>query len=333
MNTKYQSIFFATVFLVISVLSVLIFQSFLIPLILSAIVAILVAPLHQKILQKMRSKNLAAVTTVLLIVILILVPLAFLANRIISEAQGLYLTIASGEMVSVDAVTHKVETVVKSYIPDFKFNVREYLAGFSAWILGAVGGIFSGTLDLFVKFILGLIALFYFIRDGEEFKEQLSSLSPLSQDKDDMIAHSIKSSIGSVVLGSLVVALVQGVLSGIGFAIFGVPNSVLWGTVAGIAALVPGVGTALVWIPAVIYLFFYGSYGVWVGQIIWSIVFVGLVDNVLAPFIINKGVNIHPLFILFSILGGLQYFGPEGFLLGPLSVSLLFVLVKVIKTN
>lgn len=330
-HARYQTVFFSMVFLTLGVLSVFIFWPFLTPLALAGIVAILISPVYKKILKTLKSESLSSMVTILLLVILILAPLAVVSNKIISEAQGLYVSVTSGETVSVDFITTKIETTVQTYIPEFKFNTREYLSGFASWVVDRLGGIFSGTLDLVVKFVLGLVALFYFLRDGDEFKKQIISFSPLSEDKDKFISDSLKSSINSVLMGSLAVAVVQGLLSGVGFVLFGVPNATLWGTVAGVAALVPGVGTALVWIPAVVYLYFYGSVGVWIAQLLWSVLLVGLIDNFLAPFIINKGVNIHPLLILFSILGGLQFFGAEGFLLGPLVVGLLFALIKIIK--
>jgi predicted PurR-regulated permease PerM len=321
------------VFICFTVLSALIFWPFLTPLALAGIVAILISPIYKRILKTLKSESVASVITIVLLVILILAPLAIITNQIISEAQGLYSSVTSGDNLSVDFLTSKIEATAQKYVPDFKFNTREYLSSFASWVVDRLGGIFSGTLDLVIKFVLGIVALFYFLRDGDEFKKQIISLSPLSDDKDKFISDSLKASINSVLMGSLAVALVQGVLSGIGFAMFGVPNATLWGTVAGVAALIPGVGTALVWIPSVIYLYFYGSSGIWIAQLLWSVVLVGLIDNFLAPFIINKGVNIHPLLILFSILGGLQFFGAEGFLLGPIVVGLLFALIRIVKVE
>lgn len=330
-HARYQTVFFSIVFLAIGILSALIFWPFLTPLALAGIIAILVSPIYKRIVKAIKSESVASVITILLLVVLILAPLTVITNQIIIEAQGLYTSVTSGDAISIDALTSKIEVIVQKYIPDFRINTREYLSVFASWVVDRLGGIFSGTLDLLIKFVLGLVALFYFLRDGEEFKKQIISFSPLSEDKDKMVSDSLKASINSVLVGSLAVALVQGLLSGIGFAIFGVPNATLWGTVAGVAALVPGVGTALVWIPSVIYLFFYGTSGIWIAQLLWSVILVGLIDNFLAPFIINKGVNIHPLLILFSILGGLQFFGAEGFLLGPLVVGLLFALIRIIK--
>jgi predicted PurR-regulated permease PerM len=131
------------------------------------------------------------------------------------------------------------------------------------------------------------------------------------------------------------VALCQGIVAGIGFAIFGVPSPFFWGAVAGLFALVPGVGPALIWIPAVIYLYLTGNDGsiAWIGQIIWGVVAVGLIDNVVGPKMLNRGIQIHPLFILLAVIGGISMFGPEGFLFGPLVLSIFVAVIDVWKTR
>ena len=100
-----------------------------------------------------------------------------------------------------------------------------------------------------------------------------------------------------------------------------------WGVVAALAALIPGIGTALVLLPAIGYLFFTGSTGMAIGLLVWGFVAVGLIDNFLGPILVNRGVKIHPFLILLSIFGGPSFFGPIGFVLGPLIVALLFALL------
>lgn len=296
-------------------------------------IAVILYPVYKEILKYTKSGNIAAALVIFLLVLLIGLPIIFLGNQIFIEAQGLYQRLSTGNAVSIDYIAQKGEAFIQRYAPGFTFNAREYLTGFSSWVVDKIGGIFSGTLDLAVKVLFSLVALFYFLRDGEYFKNKLLLINPLPVDKDKILATSLKAAINSVLLGTLVVALIQGFLTGVGFVIFGVPNFALWGSIAAVAALVPGIGTSIVWIPAVIYLYFYGSQGIWIAELVWSITLVGLVDNFLSPFIINRGVNVHPLLILFSILGGLQLFGPEGLLLGPLVLSVLAALLRLLEPN
>ncbi len=317
-------------FTIVVILTFLIFRPFLTVLALSGMVAVIVGPLYRRLYKFFGERQtVAALATVLLVIIVILLPLALIGSKLILEAQAMYVGVIASPDVSIDKMSEVIQQTGQRIYSGFAFDIREYLSAFSAWIISNIGGIFSGTIDFVVKLVLGLVALFYFLRDGAVFKKHIISFSPFSEENDKHIITTLKSAINSVIVGSVVIALIQGLLAGIGFTIFGVPNATLWGTTAAIAAMIPGVGTALVWIPAVIYLFFAKASFAWIGLLIWSVLLVGLIDNFLGPKIIERGVNIHPLLILFSILGGITFFGPEGVLLGPLVLSLLFALVRV----
>jgi predicted PurR-regulated permease PerM len=178
-----------------------------------------------------------------------------------------------------------------------------------------------------------LFALFYLLRDGGKLKQDLILLSPLADDYDIKIFLKLKQAIRSVVVGSLVVGLIQGILTGIGFFIFGVPNPALWGSFAVIAALIPGIGTSLVIVPGILYLFFISTHLHALGMLIWGILAVGFIDNFLGPMLVNRGVHVHPFLILLSVIGGLSFFGPIGFIAGPLLVALLVALLEIYKVN
>jgi len=329
---KGQMIFSIIISIAVLALVLMVFWPFLNVIALSIIMAVLLHPVFAFINKKIKSRAVSAGITIFLLVVVIVVPLGFIINNIISEAQNLYATVSNASALSSDQLTGWIEGKVQVYVPNFTVDARGYLAAFSSWIVSKLSGVFSETLDFVFKLALSFVALFYFLKDGESLKRHALSLSPWSKDRDMVVVSSIETSIKSVVIGSLAIALVQGILIGIGFSITGVPNPTLWGTVGAICALIPGVGTAIVWIPAVLYLFFTGdTTWPWVVQLAWSLLLVSLVDNFLGPMIIQKGVNIHPLLILFSVLGGIQLFGPEGFLLGPLVLSLLFVLIRTLK--
>jgi predicted PurR-regulated permease PerM len=175
--------------------------------------------------------------------------------------------------------------------------------------------------------------MFYFMRDGAYIKRKFVSWSPLLDKYDEYITSTLKRAILSVFGGTVVVAVIQGILTGIGFLIFDIPAPAVWGAVAAIAAFIPGIGTSLVIVPGIIYLLIAGNTTYAIGLAIWGIVAVGLIDNILGPHLVNKGVHIHPFLILVSVLGGLSTFGPIGFILGPLVLALLFALLEVYRTS
>jgi predicted PurR-regulated permease PerM len=173
------------------------------------------------------------------------------------------------------------------------------------------------------------MALYYLLKDGYKLKNYLLALSPLDDSNNNFIINRIRLAVFSVVKGNLLIGLIQGTLTGIGFALFGVPNPVLWGGVASIAALIPSIGTAIVITPAIIFLFVSGNNVGAGGLLVWGIIVVGLVDNFLGPKLVGSSMRLHPLVTFLAVLGGLAFFGPLGILLGPLVLSIFLVLVEI----
>jgi predicted PurR-regulated permease PerM len=180
-----------------------------------------------------------------------------------------------------------------------------------------------------LSFLLLLLFFYYLVRDGARLKRKVMVLSPLSDAHELEIIARLSRAISSTVRGSLVLALLQGLVSGIGFTLFGVPNPVLWGSVVVIAAFVPTIGTALVQIPAILYLFASGHPTSALALIAWAAVAVGMLDNLLGPRLMAKGTHLHPLVMMVAVLGGITVFGPMGFLVGPILMALLFALFDI----
>lgn len=215
-------------------------------------------------------------------------------------------------------------------IPDeFQIDIGHYVREGLGGIVQNLGAFFSSVVrGAFMMFIF-LVSLYFMLKDGGKLESYIIELSPLRDKDDEFIVQRLKLAVAAVVKGSLSVGIIQGLLTGLGFAIFGMPNPVLWGSVAAVAALVPGIGTALVLLPAILYLFFSGHTGASIGLAIWGATAVGLIDNFLGPKIIGKGIQLHPLAAFFAVVGGLAFFGPMGFLLGPLAVSLCLALIEI----
>ncbi len=331
---KLQPLFFFAILGGIALLALLIFWPFLTTIALSVMMTVVLLPVYTWIRRMIGgSENLAALLTLLFFLIVIMLPLTFIGVQIFQEAQGIYTSLSSSGGSWVSDLSNTMQGYANKIVPGTKINLTAVATTVSGFVVDRLGGFFSGTVNFVVKLALALVALFYFLRDGEKFRAQLQVLSPLPRGEDEKIIQTMKSGINSVVLGSFIIAIIQGAIAGIGFWIFGVPNPTLWGTAAAVASLVPGVGTALVWIPASIYLLAAHSGYAWLGQFLYSIFVVASVDNFVAPYIFARGVQVHPLLILFSILGALSLFGPEGVLLGPLILSLLFALVRVYQSE
>ena len=339
MQTERLRPYFLILFLVAAfALTVAVFWSFLKPLALAAVFAVVLQGLHQRISRFLGGwPSTSALLTVIMSVVLILLPLSLIGVLVGNEARSLYLSLEQGGgqsalaglFSSVDETISRIAPGLGGFSQDLSTNIDTYAKEALQWVTGHAGEIFSSISRLLLAFFVFFIALYYLLKDGKRVRQMLIELSPLSDREDAGVFDRLELAVNSTIRGSLVIALVQGILSTVGFLLFGVPNAILWGTVAAVAALIPGIGTALVFIPIVIFLFSVGATTPAVGLLIWGSFAVGLVDNLLGPKLIGRGMKLHPLLVLLSVLGGLIFFGPAGIFLGPLTLSLLFALLSI----
>lgn len=304
------------------VLTFFIFRPFLYALVLAMVFAVVFQPTHRKITGLVCGwQGFAAFATILIIVVFVFTPLVFLGIQLFKEAEQLYFSLATGG--GKDAIFNILNNLRSD------FNIDQYFKQGLDWLIQRLGSVFSGFAKIMASSFVFLIALYYLLKDGHKLKTSIIALSPLSDADDEAISKKLEMAINSVIRGSLLIALIQGAMTMIGFTIFGVPNAVLWGSVAAVAALIPGIGTALVLIPAIAFLFLQGETFYGIGLVAWGMGAVGLIDNFLGPKLVGRGIHLHPLIILLSVFGGLAFFGPIGFLLGPLTATLLFALLDI----
>ncbi|KND50219.1 MAG: hypothetical protein AB198_02455 [Parcubacteria bacterium C7867-003] len=326
-----QTYFFVGLLLGATVLTASLFLPFLEVVVLSSIFGVVLTPLHRKISKAIGDRNaISALIVVILFAVVVITPAVFLTTQVFDESRGIYNQLTNdSEIDYIQKVTSVVEKPIQRIYPDFKLNISQY-AGVSAdWITSHLSTILSSVLSIFTGIVLIFISLYFFLKDGAKFKKILIDLSPLKDKYDDEIFIRIKQTINSTVRGVLLVAVAQGILAGIGLWVFGVPNPTLWGSISAIASLVPGLGTAVVFIPAVAYMYIAGNVPFAIGLALWGGLIVGLVDNFLGPYLYSKGTEVHQLIMLFAVLGGLSVFGPIGFLFGPLIIGLFFALIDI----
>lgn len=323
-NEKHSLYFLLALIGVTLILSFFIFRPFLYALILALVCAVIFQPLYKKILKLARGRaGIAACVTAGAILILIITPLVLLGVQVFKEASGLYSFIAGGGGAgALDAF--------RGFIPEgFSLDIASYIKQGAGWLIEHLSIIFSSFVKIFINSFIFIIALYYFLKDGARLKDMVVLWSPLKDNNDEIVLGKLERAVDSVVKGKLLIALIQGVLTVLGFLIFSVPNAALWGTVAAVVALIPMIGTALVFVPAVLFLFVQGAAGAAAGLVVWGVAVVGMADNILGPKIMGRGLQLHSLAILLSVLGGIAFFGPMGFILGPLTVSLLLALTDI----
>ena len=333
MQTKIMEryFFFCLLFFTL-IFTFFIFRPFWIVLVLGASFAVILQPI-QKWLKKNKFSNwFASFVTVLIFLLLVCGPLFGIGIVVFNQSQNVFHLITGGNNIA--PFIEKLNGSINDFLPNgFSFNLSQKASDFISLISNNLGQIFSTTLYTFFSFILMILSIFYFLKDGSEWKKSLLALSPMSDADEQKILGRLKQTVNGVFKGYLLISLIQGTLTSIGLFIFGVPNPALWGVVAAITSLIPTVGTGLVSIPAIIFLYATGHLPQAIGLLAWSMLFVGLIDNFLNPMIVGKRIKIPAFLILFSVLGGIVLLGPVGVLIGPLAVSLLYALVSMYQNE
>lgn len=301
---------------------------------LSSIIVVLCYPIYERIVSKMPRHNtsLAAILTTLFVLVVVILPLVFVMKSLVNEALSVYSLVNRDDFGFVETI-QSLESSTQALMPGVEINLTEYIRQASGWLASNVGAIFAGTASTVFLFFIAMIGSFYLFRDGRDFTKQLVKISPLPDDQDELILKRLAQAVRSVVTGTVLVALIQGTLTAFGLYLFGFERAVLWGTFAAFGALIPSVGTSIVLVPAVGYLLFTADYANALGLTIWGLLAVGLIDNLLGPYLMSRGNALHPFVILLSVLGGVSVFGPIGFIVGPVIVSLFFVLLELYSAH
>lgn len=338
-NNKTKNPFLLAILAGMLILTFFILKPFLATLVLAAICAVVLHPIYKKISKLIGNHEATAASiTVILSIVCIIIPLTLLGTQMVREAAQLYGSFSqiddkqSGLIAVINNLGQASEKLIPgtgNYFADVANNITIYIKQALAWLIGNLGQALSSASVLLLDLFIFFMCFYYLLKDGESLKKALIKLSPLDDTDDETVFKRLESSVNSIIKGNLVIAFLQGILMAVGFYLFGLPNGILWGSVAIIASLVPRIGTAIVLIPAVLYLFVVGNTTPAIGLAVWGTLIVGLIDNIMGPKLIGKHLQLHPVFILLSVLGGLVLFGPIGIFLGPLVISLLFALLSI----
>ncbi|SDA93738.1 AI-2E family transporter [Sinorhizobium sp. NFACC03] len=302
------------------------------------VLAVLFAPVNRRVVASMPGRNnVAALITLLIILVMVILPFFLIANLIFREAASVYKDIASGQIV-LEIDVQGLRDLLPGWLngllsrielPDagaLRTRLLNTLLESGQFLAGQAINIGQSTFHLVASFFVMLYLLFFLIRDGRALAHLIGEAMPLSSMRRRALFSRFAVTINAIVKGSIIVALVQGTLGALILGVLGIRAPVLWGTVMVIFALLPVVGTSLVWGPIAIYLLASGA--LWQGTVllIYGFLVIGLVDNLLRPILIGKETRIPDYLVLISTLGGIAAFGPNGIVIGPV-VAALFLAV------
>jgi predicted PurR-regulated permease PerM len=338
---KKLSIWFLLALVAIALyLSYLVLSSFLSPILTAVVMGIAFFPFYSWIHSRVRKPVRAAALTILVIVLAVLIPATVVGINALMELRGIIDSVKQHSVESggfsqyVQSLMDHAMAFAGKYVDVSGIDTKEQLVNFLQRVRGpllAGAGAMAGNLaSMALTTVLVLFLMGFIFAEGREIKERCARLMPLERGAVDRLFDGVRDTIQASMLGMVVVALAQAVLLGLGLWALGVPGPFLWGTVAAFASLVPVVGTAIIWIPAVIWLF---AAGFWIKALIllaWSAGAVGTVDNILRPYVMSGKVEMHPLLLLFSIIGGVDAFGMIGLFAGPVILAVTQTLFEIL---
>ena len=300
------------------------------------VLALMFMPVHRRLCARLRGRDtLAALGTLLFCMVIVVVPMIFVVGAMVDEATGFTQRLRTGEF-NPRTYFEQIQNALPGWSRDLLgrfglFNAQDVVDKLTAAVVQggqalttralAIG---QNTLMLLVNLGIMLYLLFFFLRDGRDLAQTIRRAVPMQRQHTDFLLSKFATVVRATVKGTVVVALVQGMLGGVAFAFLGIHGAVLWGVVMSVLSLLPAVGAALVWAPVAIYLIATGSMIEGLGLAAWGAGVMGMVDNLLRPILVGKETKLPDYLVLLSTIGGLSIFGVNGFLIGP-AIAALFV--------
>ena len=301
-----------------------------------SVLAIIFTPFHRRLLAVMNQRqNLAALTTLLLCLIIVILPVTIMTISLLQEGALVYQGIRSGQL-NFGAYFQQIMGAMPPWVTNVldRFGLTNISELQDMLSTGALQGsqfiamhalsIGQNAFEFVISFGIMLYLLFFLLRDGAALSIRIKHAIPLSMEHKRHLFSKFTTVIRATVKGNVVVAAAQGTLGGIMFSFLGIQGALLWGFVMAFLSLLPAVGAGLIWVPVAIYFLFTGAVWQGVTLIAFGVLVIGLVDNILRPILVGRDTKIPDYVILISTLGGMVLFGLNGFVIGPV-IAALFI--------
>lgn len=333
-NPAFQQKTFLALLILVSVAFVWILLPFYGAVFWAAVLAILFGPFYRQLLGSMHGRrNLAALTALFLVLVIVIFPMTLIAASLVKEVNQVVAMIRSGQL-DFGAYFLQIINALPSWAVDLldRYELGTITAMRERLSEGALQGsqliasqalnIGQNTFHFLVSFAIMLYLLFFLLRDGSALSARIRHAIPLTEEHKRNLISKFTTVIRATVKGNIVVAITQGALGGIIFAILGIQGALLWGVLMAFLSLLPAVGAGLIWVPVAIYFLVTGA--IWQGVVLiaFGVFVIGLVDNILRPILVGKDTKMPDYVVLISTLGGMALFGLNGFVIGPLIAAL-----------
>ena len=330
LKNRTMKISFLVLFAIIIAFLFYIFEPYLWTFLFALIFYIALRPLHELLLKHVKKRVISSFIIIVIIISLVIIPALYLLTILTQQIYALYGKIslaATYDIITSIEDNNLINSALLFFDIDKLDISSKILAGIkqmSLSILPRTTMIFSYPVNFVINFFLMMLILFFLFKDAYNFEGAIYRVLPLPDDLEESIVKRLKNVIYLVMLGNLLIMTLQGVVIGLGFYIADIGMPLLWGTAAAIFSLIPIIGTSLIWIPASIFLYASGNYGMAVFVACWSFILYMILENIVKPKVFGDRLHFHPLLFFFLLLGSISSFGLPGVIIGPIVLSLFY---------
>lgn len=350
-QNSYPKYLFLLLFVVITAIAFFIVRPYITTLLAAAITAYVFYPVHSWFVKHTHMKRISALITILIILLIVTIPFALITSKVTQESYIVYLRtkqfLAKEQSTSIECqekegivcgILGQVENLKEKYGIDFSQYVKIVFTNFTTFLVKETSNFILAIPTYIFYLFIFLFAVFFLLLDGKDAIRLIRNVLPLKEKYKGEIFAEFNRLIYATVYGAVVMSLIQGVIAGIGYFIFGLESPVLWALITVVVSFIPFFGTFLVWFPASVKIMISGfavnNNGMifkGFGLMLWGALLVGSIDNFLKPKIIGSRAGVHPLIILLGVFGGLALFGVMGIVIGPILLALFISFLKIFE--
>ena len=290
--------------------------------------AYILSPLYRFTFKRVKNENIAALIVCLGIFVILAIIFGVILGSIFNQIINIYFAAQKINFANILETLLPLSSKISANLAN---SIQVSFSNLLTSYASSIGDIIFNLPNLLLQLVVVFLILFYALRDGNQAFKYLKSLSPMKKDVQTRFFQHFKDITNSVLIGQVVVGIIQGVVAGIGYFIFGVPNALLMTLITMIIGIIPIIGPWLVWIPIDIYLFSIDRTGAGLGLFIYGLFLINWVDTIIRPMIVSRRTQINPAIILIGMIGGLYVFGLLGLIIGPLILAYVILIFELYR--
>lgn len=320
------------ILVVLLVLSFLLLKPLLLSIIIGIILAFIFLPLYKPINRLLKSKGLSAFLMCVLLLVVIILPVWYLAPIAIEQSIKFYISSQEMDLITPFKTIFPSLFKTEAFSAEIASAIQSFITKSTNALMNTLSNFILNFPRIFLQTLVVFFTFFFVLKDNDKLVSYIKSLLPFSKEVENKLFHSSRNITLSILYGQVLVGIVQGAITGLGFFIFKVPNALLLTVLAAIAGVFPIIGTAIVWIPVAIYFFLVGNTVSAFGIIIFGLISTVL-ENFIKPIFVSQRTKVNSSIILIGMIGGIFMFGILGIILGPLILAYLLIVLEIFRNK